>query len=203
MKEEGVSRMDVHTPPGPRVHRSRKAFLGVLVSVLLIGVIGGGLWWYSFVRSPAYSIGRLARAVETRDWAGFETYVDVDSVVSSAVDDSVDDLVNPDSDLGRLAASIGDAVKPALVQQSKNVLKRTIESGRVRFDNRLGPLGSHAVAMRVETVERGEDVAVVRVPVPVAGKRIDLLLRMERVGEYWQVVRIENPEDLPLADLGE
>jgi hypothetical protein len=152
------------------------------------------------VRSPAYSIGRLARAVETRDWAKFEMYVDVDMVVSHAVDDSYDALLDRDSGLGELSASLGASLKPALVEQSKKVLRDTVESGRIRFDNRLGPFGSYAIAANVETLERGADEAVVSIPVPLAGRQTDLILRMERSGDHWRVIRIENIEDLPIAE---
>ncbi|MHB9002654.1 MAG: DUF2939 domain-containing protein [Coriobacteriia bacterium] len=185
--------------PQTHVRRSNGVLVGILIAVFLLAVLGAGLWWYSFVRSPAYSVGRIAHAVETRDWAEFETYVDVDSVVSYAADDALENLVDPDSQLGQLAAKVGDSLKPALVEQGTKILREAIESGRIRVDNRFGPLGSYALAVSTKTVERGDEGVVVRVPVPLASQRVGLLLRMERVNDIWRVTRVENAADLPLV----
>lgn len=111
------------------VDRRRSPLILAVAAVLVVAIVGGAAWWWvSFTRSPAYSLGRLAAAVQQNNWDGVQKYVDVDSVIGQAVDAAVSKSLEKDtSGLGALVAGLAQSMKPALIQQAKEGFKKSIE----------------------------------------------------------------------------
>lgn len=170
----------------------------VLLGVLLVGGIAGGIWWINFWRSPAYSLGQLANAVQHKNWEGVQKYVDVDSVMGTAVDAAMRKALEQDtSGFGALAAGLAQTMKPALIQQAKEGFKKSVEEGSSSATD-TASFSDYFSAKRIKSTTYVGEEAIVTVAVPgESGKEFDLQLRMKRNGNYWRVIAIDNILDLP------
>jgi hypothetical protein len=185
------------TPPSRRA--KSKTSLIVAALVLIAMLVGAGLWWLDYTRSPAYSLGQLAQAVQDRDWNGFQKYVDIEAVVGQVVDAAVSGSVKGDTlGLGSLVTGLANTAKPALVQQAKETLRQSIEASAATAGAAAGSLAGFFIANQVKSVTYVGDEALVTVAVPYSGKVFDVRLKMKRVDDHWRVTGIENVLDLPV-----
>jgi Protein of unknown function (DUF2939) len=188
------------TPPS-RPAKSRTPLI-IAALVLIALLVGAGLWWLDYTRSPAYSIGQLAQAVQDRDWNGVQKYVDIDAVVGQVVDAAVGKSTEGGtSGLEPLLQQLAGSAKPALVQRAKDALRQAIESGGSWSGYGLGSLVGVCAANQVKSVDYIGDEALVAVAVPYGGKVFDVRLRMKRVDDHWRVTAIENVLDLSVLGL--
>jgi hypothetical protein len=178
--------------------RSRTALVVALILLLAL-VLGAGIWWLNYTRSPTYSLGQLAQAVQDRDWVGVQKYVDVQAVVGQAVDAAVSKSLNGDtSGIGSLATGLAQSAKPTLVQQATELLRKSVETRATSSGDGVGSLVGFFAANQVKSVTYVSDgEALVTVAVPYSGQVFDLRLRMKRTGDHWRVTGIENILDLP------
>ena len=177
-------------------HKSHAALIVTLalIAILLLAGIGAAVWWIDFTHSPAYSIGQLAEAVQRRDWDGVQKYVDIDSVVRQAVDAAVSTAVKQDtSGLAALAAGVAQFTKPALVAQTKQTLRTSVEQGQSTLTtDSISLVGFFAInQVKSVTYVGGDALATVELPL-ARGKPLELKLRMKRVGDHWRVIAIDN-----------
>lgn len=177
----------------------RTALIAVLVVLLL--AVAGTLWWGAFRESPRYSVGQLASAVDERDWDGFVTYVDVDAVLDQAYDQLADEsLPDEDSFFGGIAGSLAESMKPTVLVQAKNALKKAIETGAVTPGDGPTPFRGLFMITNVKSVTHRDGEALVIAEVPLGKRRtVDLELRMTKVDEFWRVTAIENIAELELV----
>jgi hypothetical protein len=185
------------TPPS-RPAKSRTLLI-IVALVLIALLVGAGLWWLDYTRSPAYSVGQLAQAVQDRDWVGVQRYVDVQAVVGQAVDAAVSKSLNGDtSGIGSLVTGLAQSAKPALVKQATELLRSSVETRATSSVDGVGSLVGFFAANHVKSVTYLSDAeALVTVAVPYSGQVFDLRLRMKRTGDHWHVTGIENILDLP------
>ena len=191
---EGV---DATATRPPRPAKSKTPLVAALVLVALL--LGAGLWWLNYTRSPAYSLGQLAQAVQDRNWVGVQKYVDVQAVVNQAVDAAVSKPLSGDtSGIGSLVTGLAQSAKPALVQQATELLRTSVETRATSSSDGAGALVQFFAANQIKSVTYVNDgEAVVTVAVPYSGKVFDVRLRMKRVDDHWRVRGIENILDLP------
>ncbi len=180
----------------PAVRRSRLPFV-VAAVVLAALLVGGGLWWRSFTRSPAYSLGQLAKAVDNKDWDGVQKYVDIEALVNQVVDTALaQSIQDDDTGFGALAAGFAQSLKPSLVQQAKEAFREGVEQDGGSSEG--APFAGYFSAKKVKSVTYIGDEALVTVEVPDdGGEDFELKLKMKRVDDFWRVVGIENIMDLP------
>jgi hypothetical protein len=191
-------RVALAAAPPSRPARSRT--LLIIVALILVALlVGAGLWWLNYTRSPAYSLGQLAQAVQDRDWVGVQKYVDVQAVVGQAVDAAVSKSLSGDtSGIGSLVTGLTQSAKPALVQQATELLRTSVETRAASSGDGVGSLVGFFAANQVTSVTYLSDgEAIVTVAVPYSGRVFDLRLRMKRTGDHWRVTGIENILDLP------
>lgn len=171
----------------------------IVLGVVVLALLGGVFWYVNFTRSPEYSLGQLASAVENKDWDGVEKYVDIEALIGQVVDAATSKaLEEDDSGFGALAAGLAQSMKPALVQQVKDSLKEGVEQGPSDEDGAPGgALAGVFIAKKVKSVTYIGDEALVTVEVPDGDSTYELKLKMKRVDNFWRVVGIENILDLP------
>jgi len=181
--------------------RSRLPLL-IAVVVAVAVLAGAGLWWRSFTRSPGYSLGQLAKAVQEKDWDGVQKYVDIDEVVDQLMGVAMSQaLEEDDSGFGALGAALFESMKPALAKEVKDSFQEAIENGVSDGDSAPSSLAGFLAADKVKSITYIGDEALVTVEIPGDGdKSVDLRLRMKRVDDFWRVVAIENIEDLPMDE---
>lgn len=186
----------------PAVHPVRRKpwiFVAIALSMVVIMLVGAGIWWRNYTTSPGYSLGQLAKSVENKDWDGVQKYVDIEAVVGQVIDVAVSKAVEEDdSGFGAFAAGFAQSMKPGLVQQAKDELRKSIEDGSVSSKGDES-LRSYFSAEKVKSVTRIGDEALVTVEVPDGDKTLDLKLKMKRVDDFWRIIAIENIEDLLLT----
>lgn len=178
--------------PAPRI---------VLVAALLLSGLGAGGWYY-VSGTPTYSLHRLAVAVDARDVAEAERYIDVDRVADEAADTVIEELLkgptrgassDPWKRLGeRLAAGFVEAMKPVIKARYRDELRarvrKAIEEGQRAGGALTLPVGFLAI-MRRATIERDGEVA--RVTVWDDAGRPAVKFRMARHGRRWRIVAMD------------
>lgn len=190
-------------PGAARRPRKGRTVAIVVALALLLAAVGGGVAWVSYTRSPGHSLALLTQAAQGKDWDGVQKYVDVDSVVSQAVDAAVARNLGDDTvGLGALAAGLTQAMKPTLVQQAKDSLRKSVEQGKVPATGGQPGAAYIFAAKQVKSVTYIGDMALVTVDVPQkSGPPFALRLKMKRVDDFWRVTAIENILDLPNSPL--
>jgi hypothetical protein len=183
---------------------------GILVLVLLC-VIGG--WFLHYRRTPAYSLGLAAEAVQQHDWERFGNFVDTKAVLGKLYDDSTAmalETVKINPSLSGITGPLTKALKPQVVDALEGVLRSYVETGEraipggsggdstllnpIPFRVMTGLMGVSQV-LRTEYSDSGAYVTV-----PVHDGRLDrdleVVLRMEPQQDgSWRVVAWENMKE--------
>lgn len=178
------------------------AGLGCTAFVLLVVFALAGTLSYLYWTSPRYSLRQAKNAVERRDIAGFEKYVDVRGVCDSAVDRFLDEAQREGDDeddgrprkggdaLGRmLGAGLLRLAKPMLVDALRSELRKGIAEGRVAG-------GEKKPQVHIEQVERTGATADawLRMPGhafdPPRERDVRVRLRLRDMGHYWQAYEV-------------
>jgi hypothetical protein len=165
--------------------------------VFIVGLVAGYFYW----TSPRYSLRQIKRAVEHRDVAAFEKYVDIHGVCDSAVDRLVDESLKSrgkaKTGLEAFGQSLGVGLiammKPMMVDRVEREVRKAVAEGRI-----VEPNGKAEV--HIESVSREGKVAHVKLTIP--GRSFDpprpndvrLDLRMDDAGSYWRAVGIDAVE---------
>lgn len=164
----------------------RTILIGGPIGLVIALGSGGGVAWHRWTQSPTYSLKAIASAVEHRDRYQFEKYVDVDSVVQSAMSDVTD------------GNALATAVAGAVVPQAKAEIIKAIEDGKVRPDSQFGAGLQRVLNGPLPDVERQGRNAYFSVPVTTkGGAAFALKLHMTQVPDgYWRVDRLANMREL-------
>lgn len=164
----------------------RALLIGGPIGLVIALGSGGGIAWHHWTQSPAYSLKAIAGAVEHRDRYQFERYVDIDSVVQSAMSDVAEG--------NALATAVGGAIVPQL----KAEIIKAIEDGKVRPDSQFGAGLQRVLQGPLPDVERQGRNAYFSVPVTTkGGAPFALKFHMTQVPDgYWRVDRLANMKEL-------
>ena len=208
MTEDTVSTQEGQEGAEPSRRRSPLWF-GVAVGVAVVMVVGGVLWWRA-ERSPAASIGRVAKAAVNGDVAAVEAAIDTTALISSAVDDMYNDPHFRQSYVASYTAThpsaTPDGIKARLEKAVTEELREHVSSGtlpkRIPLPaNSLKALVAQAYARHsIKSITIRGNYAYAVVVVPYHGKEYDVVVRLRRSGSDWIIDRIENlPEVLKAA----
>src|SRR4051812_39481006 len=92
--------------------------LGCVAAIGLLAIAAGGAF-YLYWTSPTYSLRQVRQAVDDRNVAAFEKYVDIHGICDSGVDRFLSEASKPATGGGRwknaLGAGILMVMKPAMV----------------------------------------------------------------------------------------
>lgn len=198
----------------------------IYVATAILVIIAAALGWYYFVytKTPEYSLKMIGEAVNTHDVNKFKKHVDLDSVVSRAVDDFADyslKKLKEDSNGNELSNALVDglgrglfmAVKPEINNSLKKKIISAVETGEWKTETGKNKLSREekeaeksAESMGFENakysgvihIEKKGAIAKVWVDVSVSGleKPFTLELKMRKLEDgMWQVSEIENYMD--------
>ena len=194
--------------------------------VLVVALVLGGFWWSSYSQTPAYSIARLSKATQGRDWNGVQKYLDVNAVVGQIA--KVDARKMAESQMTTSAVgSTYSATSTAGPKGASSVVTRTVTAtmvaGAVNAISDFMALGLQQAEMQAfqksvqdgswketdtiavyftgtkpksVTYDGGDAIVTVGVQDVTTGP-FDVRMRMTRSGKQWKVVSIENVADLP------
>jgi hypothetical protein len=201
--------------------RSHRMASAALVLVLLAG---GGTAWTSHVGSPEYSLRHVQKAVEAKNRLRFESVVDLDRVLHSAVDQMLAQAtaqsMSEGEGLEALGAALGSSLvaqmKPALIQALRSSILGAVDQGDLAaaWSQRDSSSAVNPAAMAdgigvapaqfagVNRTVREGDIALVglRFRQDLLDTTLVLNLRMERAGKRWRIVAVENL-DVYMRDL--
>lgn len=194
----------------------------IYVATAILVIIAAALGWYYFVytKTPEYSLKMIGEAVNTHDVNKFKKHVDLDSVVSRAVDDFADyslKKLKEDSNGNELSNALVDglgrglfmAVKPEINNSLKKKIISAVETGEWKSESvknssrepkeAEGITESTALKTAkyggVKYVEKRDAVAAVGVDVIVPGldEPFTIVLKMRKLEDgMWQISEIEN-----------
>jgi len=200
----------------PGKPKSPFAAMAIVLVFLLVVVAGAGAWFFGFTRSPAYSLGELAKAGQARDMDGVQKYLDIDAVIDQLLDIAISKVLAESGEADPSAAGMIEMMKPMLAEQLKEEIRKSIEEGKGAGGSgtglvtnlfaltggpggaqKAGPITNLFVLGKAKTTGRTGNEALLTIGIKDRkGKPLDLTLRMKRTGNHWQVIAIENAEEL-------
>ena len=165
---------------------------GVLSAAIILGAIGGYLYWRSFAGTPQYSLAMLVDAARRNDQAGVDSMVATDTVVDGFMPQITDKAVElygrglPPQTLARVAR-VATPVMPALKQRARTQLPVMIRKKTDRF--RSVPFAAMVLgADRYLDIREDGDSAVVKSKLPEHSFEV----RMQRSGDGWKIVGVRD-----------
>ena len=180
-----------------------------LLLVVILGLLGGYLYYRSFVSGPKYSLLQAKEAAQTHNMAEFEKYVDVKSLTGSLIDQ----VAQQQSVISTLVPGLGIAkgalnyLKPTLANAAHSEVKNYIETGQISTSARSGrtpilSLGALAGAIISDSSEfkgisyineSGETALVgLEFTQPKYDTTMVLEIKMIDKGDYWQATELTN-----------
>src|SRR6476661_6417188 len=127
----------------PRASRRRKVILtisAVLVSLVVIGFVGGYCYWQSFKGTPQYALASLVDAARHDDQARMDQFVSIDSIVDDFMPQITGKAVElygrglPPQTIARVA-QVATPVMPALKERARAKLPVLIRKKTERFES--------------------------------------------------------------------
>lgn len=183
----------------------------IFSTIGLAVVVGSGIFLWKFSSSPQYCLLQIKEALENRDYAEFEKYVDVDKTTSSLMDQLIQIMQNTSvpqdkgAMLSNLALGMGlfDAIKPQLTLLIKPQIQKWVEDGKFKTEGPLSDVGVYPLpaiwkktegfsSSGIEYVKTTGDVSTIGIG--LRHTRFDTVLMvniiMKNKGAYWQVTGI-------------
>lgn len=159
-------------------------------------------------KTPDYSLGQLAAAARSRDWAGVQKYVDIDSVASLYVDQLLTNAMGGESEssapnpMGGSAhretpstKSGSSAMKDTFVRQFGQSLQQGVEGGALTPGEGISGVLLAGKAKSVKYV--GADEAQVTLELSGdEGESIEVGALMARTDDYWRIVALDEVSNL-------
>lgn len=184
----------------------------IFLLLLAVGLIGGYLYYRSFLSGPKYSLLQAKEAAQSHNVAEFEKYVNIESLTASLVDQMTEQrsLVSkfiPGLNLGKSALNF---LKPQLAKAARNEVQNYIETGKVNMNaaghKPLISLGAIAGAIISDSSEfkgidyvkeTGEEALVgLKFTQPKYDTTMILEIKMLDKGDYWQATELTNVGEL-------
>lgn len=171
------------------------AFLGIgLLTVILIGLVGGYFYYQSLKTTPQYSLALLVDAARRDDQAEIDKIVNVDAVVDDFVPQITDKAVElygrglAPSVINKLAVAISPYL-PAVKERAKAEIPGIIREKTQKFES--VPFWAIALgAGRILEIQQTGDTAIVKSNL----QDRPLEVEMKRNGDRWQIVKIKDEE---------
>lgn len=183
----------------PKKRGRVKKALGILavslLSILLVGAVGGYFYWQHLKRTPQYSLALLVDAARRDDQKTIDELVDTDALVDNFMPQITDKAVElygrnlPPATIEK-ARQIAVPLLPAVKIRARAEIPALIREKVKQFDR--VPFWAIALAAgRYVNIERDADKAVVQSKVK---QQSAVNLTMKQTGERWQVVGVKDEE---------
>ena len=182
-----------------------KRFIALLVVACLLA--GGGIAWWRWRSSPAWSLQRIQAAVREHDVETFERHVDVEGLLIRALPRLAEAMdTGRDSPFGgrELSRMLALAVQQPLVNAGREVVRGYVEKGSIdlaplpkEIHERITGPGAWAPRSSFQLRDVARDGKAARVTlsweIPAYDGSIPLGLLMRKAGSHWVVSEIEEP----------
>jgi hypothetical protein len=167
-----------------------------LLVVLGIIVIVGALGWMYIKGTPQYSLYKMAKAVEKKDYTTFSKYFNVDAVIDDLLDKAI--VESQKTMESQLAASSAEEKKLAqqyfenlinqmrtqMKEKAKADIKKQVEGGNFYADYR-GAIISVFLNTKVKISGNEADVTLIN-----NKTKQTLPLKMRKKAGYWEIYKI-------------
>ena len=181
----------------------------IIVGILLLVLVGGYLYYRSFISGPKYSLLRAKEAAQAHNMAEFEKYVDVKSLTSSLIDQ----VAQQQSVISSLVPGLGIAkgalnyLKPTLANAAHSEVKHYIETGEISPAVRSGRkpvlsiaavagkiIGDNSEFRGISYIKQSGETALVGLEFtqPKYDTTMVLEIKMIDKGDYWQATELTN-----------
>ncbi|AMM50833.1 hypothetical protein TH61_06075 [Rufibacter sp. DG15C] len=196
----------------------KKPLLWILVLVLLAA---GGYWFYDrYVQGPEYSLYQIKKAVDARDMAAIEKYVDITRTSTSLLEQTTQAGLAEMSETDRAMAGLFIGMmmasqKDKVLQTLRAELERYVREGKAGQGppanmspqeweqvQSLMPLEKVLRESQLENsqlediayVNQQDSLAVVGLELRVPSKQNPLILEVQMLdkGDHWQIVGLPN-----------
>lgn len=179
-----------------RANRILKILGAALVSLLLIGAVGGYFYWRHLKRTPQYSLALLIDAARRDDQRTVDKLVDADALVDDFMPQIIEKAVElygrnlPPATVAK-ARQAAAPLLPALKTRARAEIPELIRAKTQKLDR--VPFWAIALAANryVDIKPDGNDTAFVGSSVP---EQSGLNFTMKRSGGLWQVVGVKDEE---------
>lgn len=192
-----------------------KKFVTITIVLVITTLIGAVLYW-QYTQTPEYSLLQAKKAVEQHDLASFEKYVDVEGIISSLIDQTLEmstEEKEQQNEWEQLGEAIGKSlitlIKPQLTKIIKQQIVKYVETGRFeeKKKGRKPEEPENSLSDLWNGLSRGKSVfkgiAYVKKEGKIAYVGLELFqekydtslildLKMRDKGGYWQVAEISN-----------
>jgi len=166
----------------------------LLIALIVIGGIGGYLYWQSMKRSPQYSLALLIDAARRDDQAEIDKVVDINAVVDDFVPQITGKAIDmygrglPPATIGKVA-SVAAPMMPAVKDRARAELPGKIRERTEKF--KYVPMPAIVLG-----ADKYLDISIKGDEAVVKSKQADrpLEVRMKRSGDRWQVVAVKDDE---------
>lgn len=179
---------------------------------LAVALIGGFLYYRSFISGPKYSLLQAKEAAQSHNVEAFEKYVDIESLTSSLIDQAT----QQSGLLSQLIPGLGIAksslnfIKPQLAKAARKEVQQYIETGKIDggINGRKPLISIAAIAGAIigdgsefkEVVyvkEEGDHAFVgLEFTQPKYDTTMVIEIKMQDQGDYWQATELTNIGDL-------
>jgi len=179
-----------------------------IATIAVLAVLGvAGFFAWRFYSSPQYSLVQVRKAVEQRDAASFEKYVDLEGLIrragnqlslqwSSSFAEELRGVggIEPEAVNGMMAA-FGSAMIELTVKQVRESILSFIETGRATpIESIPGDVMDIATDLRIDsmpTIESQRKMATIDINLLAQGEPVRVRLLMRNLGSYWQIAEID------------
>ncbi len=189
----------------------------ILAIALFIIVIGGGILYWRYTRSPEYSLRQAKKAFTHHDVDLFKKYVDVENLAKSVVDQTLETVMEDEStepqnvweEMGKaMAEGLLWAMKPRLVESIQELIIKSVETGRVEVKKGKKEIAAivpgnlfntnQSTLNRLVYVKREGKLAYAGIEVRLSSydTLLTLEIKMRNKGNHWQISEITNWDDI-------
>ena len=166
----------------------------LLAALIVIGGVGGYLYWQSLKRTPQYSLALLIDAARRNDQAEIDKVVDINAVVDDFVPQITGKAIDmygrglPPSTIGKVA-SVAAPMMLAVKDRARAELPDKIRERTEKF--KYVPMPAIVVG-----ADKYLDISIKGDDAVIKSKQADrpLEVRMKRNGDRWQVVAVKDDE---------
>lgn len=199
-----------------RRRRTRYERIGSML--LLVFVLGFGLWRFFYASSPEYALEQLNQAIKNHDVKALQEYCNLEAVSGQAYDDLTRDMFAQDDHLSNETKVMFEQfyikIKPQVVKDTTQLLLSYAANGSWQNPADDGLLKGRQLGMdyeyliersqlrntsivKIDKIDRNKDAALAKVQVKddYTGTLFTLNLLMSKTEEGWKVVRIINYRD--------
>lgn len=199
------------------LNRKQKIGIGIVIAFFM----AFAFYFFYWVRTPVYSLNLAKEAAQKHDVEQFETYVDLDSLLPQAFDDSLaayQEASGQKISDNPLAAGVIQLVKPQVVSamkegiekmvQGEKIDSRTNEPGKVNQAQEMAAGMSKGILKKglevkdISTVSRRDGNAVVAIKVhdgKINGDYEFRLTMKQMDNGKWKVKKVSNLKDTILT----